>query len=85
MKKLKLEGYVQADAPGYRTIHFEIVDSALYTVNAEFPRLMDGSFVDGLPHQVTRVDYTINLDASKPVPMGQTAADSVFDSVASRA
>jgi hypothetical protein len=85
VKNLKLEGYVQADAPAYRNIHFELVESALYTVNADFPRLMSGSFVDGLPPQITRVDYTINLDASKPVPMEQAAAETVFDSVGSRA
>jgi hypothetical protein len=85
MKKLKLVGYMQTDEDNYRSIEFEVVESALYAVDTHFPRLTPASFVGGLPASVTRVNYTINLDGSKAEPYGQSAADSILDSVIQRA
>ena len=81
MKKLKLEGYLQKDVLEYRGIAFEPIDSALYAIDKDFPRLIAASFIGGLPAQISRVDYTINLDSPWPVPLGQAAADIVFDNV----
>jgi hypothetical protein len=85
MKKLKLAGYVQNDALGYRNIEFEVIESALYAIDNAFPRLTTASFVGGVPLAVARIDYTINLDASEAVPIEQSAADGIFDSVEQRA
>jgi len=79
--KLRLQGYTHADAESYRSTAFEIVESALYLVDPAFPRLTESSFVGGVPQRVTRIDYTLSLDAAEPASLGPSAADDVLDSV----
>lgn len=78
LKRLKEVGYQQRDASRYASISFETIESDLYRVDDAFPRLTEASFTDGLPPQVTRVDYTLTLDAPDPKPLDETATNEVF-------
>lgn len=81
MKKLKLAGYAASEAERYQETSFEIVESLLYAVDEDFPRLTEDSFGSGLPPQVSNVVYTINLDASKPIPLNSTESEAIFASI----
>ena len=81
MKKLKSEGYLQKDADAYRDISFEVLETCLYEVDSHFPHLTSASFSGGLPAQITRVAYTVNLDAAEPVPLSEASAQLIFASV----
>jgi hypothetical protein len=81
LKKLRKRNYDRADSDRYSALRFEVIDSALYQVNDEFPRLTTKSLTHVLPTSVTRVDYVINLDSDNPKPMGAADAEALFNSV----
>jgi hypothetical protein len=84
LKRLKAEGYLEAHAPDYRGVTFETVESALYLVDAQFPRLTTDSFVGGLPGAISRVDYVINLDATGHTPVDESREKTIFETVEGR-
>lgn len=81
LKKLKLMGYVTKDEKRYESSTFETVESSLYEVNNDFPRLTKDSFKGGLPDEIKNVNYTLSLGLRKPVALSSSAAKVVLSSV----
>ena len=64
-RKLGRRGYSPAHAHRYET-PYRVLAEHLYRVEAGFPRLLDSSFVGGLPSGVTDVSYVIDMAACDP-------------------
>lgn len=54
---LLASGYEDAHAPEYEKVKLRIRDQGLYRVAPEFPRLVPGSIVEGVPAGVSNVTY----------------------------
>lgn len=54
-------GYSDAHAEEYAKLTLRVVDSALYRVEDDFPRMTPAVFAGGVPNGVEDIGYTINL------------------------
>jgi hypothetical protein len=69
-QRLASVGYDPVLAEAYRATTFEVVEEFWYRVDDAFPRITAASFRPGLPPPVvTKISYTLNLDADDPAPM----------------
>jgi hypothetical protein len=59
---LSIAGYSPIHDEEYLKFRFRIVDEKLYDVTDEFPRLINESFINGVPSGVGTIEYFINLD-----------------------
>lgn len=59
---LGIIGYSPIHDNEYSKIKFRVVDERLYRVTDEFPRLIEDSFVNGIPPGIGTIEYNINLD-----------------------
>jgi len=59
---LAVAGYSPVYNEEYSKLKFRIVDQKLFDVTDEFPRIINDSFVSGLPSGVGTIEYTISLD-----------------------
>ena len=58
---LTRSGYSRLFDSEYRTLLLRIVDAKLYKVCDDFPKLIAGSFMQGVPNGVSEVSYTVDL------------------------
>jgi hypothetical protein len=73
--QLAAGGYSPLHADAYREIRFRIVDERLYRVADDFPRLSVTSFAEGLPDGVERIEYEVNLEASRHLIVANAPAE----------
>ena len=59
---LVLAGYSPMHDEEYNKIRFRVADEALFAVRDNFPRIVVGSFQEGIPSGVNAINYEINLD-----------------------
>ncbi len=59
---LVVAGYSPLFEEEYSKYKFRIVDEKLYKVTDEFPRVINESFINGVPPGVSTIEYSINLD-----------------------
>lgn len=59
---LSRSGYSEIQRVEYEKRRYEILDSVLFLVDGQFPKITRTSFSMGLPEQVEELDYTINLN-----------------------
>ncbi|MDQ4043998.1 MAG: PD-(D/E)XK motif protein, partial [Chloroflexota bacterium] len=64
-RKLGRRGYSPAHAHAYNT-PYRVLSERLYTVTAGFPRLIGGSFANGLPTGIADVSYVIDMAVCDP-------------------
>ena len=58
-------GYSPIQQDEYSKMHVSVIETLLYLVDRDFPRIVPASFSTGLPGGVEGLDYEINLDAFK--------------------
>lgn len=54
-------GYSRLFENEYRLLLLRVVEAKLYNVSADFPKIIAGSFLNGVPIGVSEVSYTIDL------------------------
>ncbi len=74
---LALAGYSPIHNDEYSKYKFRIVDEKLYKVANGFPRIVNESFVHGLPLGVGTLEYTINLDGYDNLCVATSPADKI--------
>lgn len=62
--RLMQAGYSATEADRYDELHFRVINERLYHVTEGFPRLSAGSFLNGLPDGIERVEYEVNLNGA---------------------
>ena len=68
--RLALAGYDPEQRAAYEASTFEVLEDLWYRIDDGFPRLTPRSFVDGgPPAAVTKVGYTLDLDATGSSPL----------------
>ncbi|WP_305787359.1 PD-(D/E)XK motif protein [Symbioplanes lichenis] len=76
-------GYLTADRDRYAGLRFSAVETAHYEVTDGFPRIVPGSFADGVPGGLSQVRYTVDLDQAPP-PMQQDEVRVFMSAMAKR-
>ena len=73
--RLAQTGYSPLDADRYADARFRVVNERLYEVTEGFPRLSAGSFIDGVPSGVERIEYEVNLDSCPQLIVASSSSD----------
>lgn len=68
-------GYSPAHEDEYSKLRFRILEEALFSVEADFPRLRAAQFGGGIPGGVEHVVYEINLNTFDALVVARSAAD----------
>jgi hypothetical protein len=77
-ERLALAGYDPAHAEEYEARRYREVESRLYEVDDDFPRIVPTSFAGGTaPPGVLRLRYTVDLTNEPPVPLDDAATNAV--------
>jgi hypothetical protein len=79
--RLMQAGYSPAQADRYAEMRFRVVSERLYRVDEDFPRLSAGSFLDGVPRGIERVEYEINLEAFPHLIVANAGSEFVVQDV----
>lgn len=78
--RLSKMGYFVVDTDTYRTRKYRVTENSLYSVDASFPKIISGSFIEGrMPAGVVRLDYQIDLTGEPPHPLTDSARTGVLD------
>ena len=72
---LARSGYAPNHEDDYSKIRFRIIDEHLYAVRDEFPRITIKSFGSGLPSQIERIQYELNLTGVDRSCVARSSAD----------
>jgi hypothetical protein len=65
-------GYSPVHAEEYEKYHFRVIDEGLYAVREDFPRIVPGSFIGGIPTGIERVEYDVNLGGFDHLRLART-------------
>jgi hypothetical protein len=77
-ERLALAGYDPVDRTAYEQSTFEVVEDLWYLIDEGFPRLTRRSFVpDQPPPAVTKISYTLDLDACPVPPLDPSAGSPI--------
>ena len=69
-------GYREGEHPDLERATFELRESALYSVDENFPRIIPSSFVNGsAPDRVLRLDYDLDLTTQPPAPLSSVETE----------
>lgn len=60
---LSRSGYSEIQREEYEKRRYEILESALFLVDDQFPRITRSSFSMGFPEQIEELDYQVNLNS----------------------
>ena len=71
---LGLVGYSSVHDPEYESIRFRIIDEALFSVEAAFPRISSSMFRNGIPDGIQHIEYEINLSGFAHLIVAQSPA-----------
>jgi hypothetical protein len=81
--RLAEAGYRVEDEESYGDVRYEVKERRLYAVEPGFPRIVPGTFVDGvMPAGVMRLTYVVDLTNQPPVPLDDEAAIAVYRDLA---
>lgn len=73
-ERLTCVGYDASHSTEYEQRRYRVVESRLYLVNEEFPRIISGSFSAGtVPVGVLRLSYTVDLTNEPPSQLDEDA------------
>lgn len=74
-QRLTQTGYSPIHADYYVGIRFRVVNERLFVVGERFPKITEGTFADGVPTGVERVEYEINLEGAGDCLLGSSAQE----------
>ena len=74
---LAVAGYSPVHNDEYSKFKFRVVDEKLYKVTKGFPRIINDSFVQGIPHGVGTIEYIINLDGYDSFCIANSPTDKI--------
>lgn len=63
---LKKAGYTHESSDQWGKWQWSVLESQAYTVNEQFPKIINASFPGGAPAGISHVTYQVNLDNAEP-------------------